>query len=153
MKSNLQKLLENDPIQSTIDWHGLTLAIEFPKGSVREYKSNNFRKVMPASYGYVMGTNDYDGEEIDVYVGDNLEAPTVYKLRQLSWEEDYTVDETKWMIGFSSKDEAIRIYIEATKPSMFGGIIEELTVDEFVLKMNAEVKSVEIESERCGTYR
>jgi len=129
-------ILENDPIQKEIDFKGIPLAIEWLKGSTRQY-ADGFKKLMVANYGYVKGTLDYDGEEVDVYVGDNLESDRVFKLRQLDHDHSYTVDEVKWMMGFDSREEAIKVFVKSTEPWMFGGIIDELTIEEFKNRMIA----------------
>ena len=47
-------LQENDPIQKVVDFKGIQIDVEWPKGSTREYKQSNFKKLMLCDYGYIL---------------------------------------------------------------------------------------------------
>ena len=122
-------LQKNDPLKKTIDWFGMKIGVEWPKGSIRKYANSDFKKYMYASYGYVKGTSSRDGEEMDVYVKESgLEmAKFIYKIRQMSDPKesgkDWSVwDENKYMLGFSTMKEAKDTYIKCMTPKHFGGI-------------------------------
>ncbi len=87
---------------------GLDLAIENPKGSKRAWKNadtgESGERVMPFDYGYVKSTESADGDAVDVYVGPNPDADTVYVVNQL--RRDGSFDEHKAMLGFDSLDDA-----------------------------------------------
>jgi hypothetical protein len=86
-------------------WRGLQLAIENEAGSVRTFLNpdgsvGEKRLIYP--YGYVCCSTGADGDEVDVFVGQDLDAPLVFIIRAQAkgrWDQ---YDEDKVMIGFSS---------------------------------------------------
>lgn len=89
---------------------GFHIAIENPKGSIRSGKDGNgkeWRVRMPCYYGYIKGTEGKDKDHIDVYVGPDPEAETVYVVDQVKGKE---FDEHKIMLGFRTKEEALECY-------------------------------------------
>jgi len=68
---------------------------------------------MPFDYGYVVGTEGQDGDEVDVFLGPNKGATHVYIVHQCKTEEDRTYDEDKCMLGFNSANEAKAAYHSA----------------------------------------
>lgn len=92
--------------------NGFDIAIENPKGSTRrgtapdgtEWESN-----MAHHYGDIKGTEAADGDNLDVFIGDNLEAPNTYIIDQVN--EDGTFDEHKVMLGFDSLEQAREGYL------------------------------------------
>ena len=123
-------LQKNDPIKETYDFFGITIDIEWPKGSIREYKGSDFRKEMIVNYGYIRSTDSVDGEELDVYFkDDNLsDKHKIYKITQLRPKKyqdklnTWCFDEYKYMLGFSSSSEAINAYVRSMTYDHFGGI-------------------------------
>jgi hypothetical protein len=95
-----------------VDFQGLPLIIEWPKGSVRtgvNAEGEPWERTMSAAYGYVDGAEtSADGEDLDVYVGSNPEAPEAFVIEQMT--EDGETDEFKVMLGFDSEDEAVETY-------------------------------------------
>ena len=90
---------------------------------------------MYASYGYVKRTDTEDGEELDVYVGDepNPTELKVYKIEQLMspFEAKKTGgvaykdhDEFKYGIGFASQEEAVKIYAKCMSKKFVGEVTE-----------------------------
>jgi hypothetical protein len=139
------RVVANDPIQERVEWHGVPIDVEWPKGSVREYTDDDtgavtFRKNMYCDYGYIRGTDTRDGEEIDVYLGNNPESAKVFVVDQLvvpdSYEEAQGAepgehDEWKYMIGFDTPEEAQHAYELHMTGGHYGGIAE-FTVPEFL---------------------
>lgn len=131
--SNMQAVLtlqKNDPLKKSIDWFGMKIGVEWPKGSIRKYANSDFKKYMYASYGYIKGTTSRDGEEMDVYVNEaGLEkSKFVYKIKQMydpkegSNQTAWSFDEYKYMLGFSSMKEAKECYIKCMTKNHFGSI-------------------------------
>lgn len=116
----------NDPIKEKIEVQGVPVWIEWKKGETRLYKKGKvvkYERLMKAPYGYIPGTKDTDGEEIDVYVGPDPSAPTAYVINQLK-KEDGSFDEHKVMLGYTSEQAARDSYdyhMGGTK-EFFGGI-------------------------------
>lgn len=124
-------LKKNDPIKKTIEYFGMKIGIEWPRGSIRKYANSDFKKFMYASYGYIKGTNSRDGEEMDVYVNEPglSKAKFIYKIRQMSDSKEFdgkkswgTFDEFKYMVGFEKMKDAKETYIKCMTKNHFGGI-------------------------------
>lgn len=119
-----------------VQWHGLEIAIENPAGSVREGKG--WRTKMKYDYGYVCRSGAVDGDEVDVYLGPELDkAPTVYVVHQRKYGDWKKYDEDKAMLGFSSEAAARAAYLEHYDDPRFLGPITAMPVDEFVEKVKA----------------
>lgn len=134
--------LANDPVRRQVDWNGVPVDVEWPRGSTREYTDENgevtFSKNMYCDYGYVRGTDSSDGEEMDVYLGNAKDADTVYVVDQLVTKEDHESggepgdhDEWKYMLGFESEEEAQKAYELHMTEDHFGGVYE-LPFDQFL---------------------
>lgn len=142
-------LLKNDPIKKNIAWNDITIGVEWPKGSTRQYANSDFKKHMIASYGYIKNTDSVDGEEIDVYIGEDSDAEYVYKVKQLfdpaegSDKEAWTFDEWKFMLNFESQEEAEKTYIKCMTKQHFGGCTK-MTIASFkkFIAKNKKTKSL-----------
>lgn len=126
-----------------IRWNGLVIRIENEAGSIRSgYKPDGSmwetRMVYP--YGYVSGTEGVDGDEVDVFVGANPEAPMVYVIHQRKVNDWDKYDEDKCLIGFDSEEDAIRAFLLCYDDERFLGPITAMPVPEFVAKVRATKK-------------
>jgi hypothetical protein len=102
----------NDPIKKKINVGGVPIWIEWKKGETRLYKKGGvvkYERLMKADYGYIPGTMDSDGEELDVYVGPDRTSKRAYVIKQL--KKNGSHDENKVMIAFSSKQDAKDCYL------------------------------------------
>jgi Inorganic Pyrophosphatase/ADP-Ribosyltransferase in polyvalent proteins len=118
-----------------IQWNGLEIAIENPVGSVR--KGYGWSTEMSNAYGYIRRTEAADGDEVDVYLGPDLDAPMVYVVHQRKcgrWDE---YGEDKCMIGFGSEAAAKAAYLRHYDDPRFLGPITAMPVAEFVEKAKA----------------
>lgn len=96
-------------------WNGQTIAVENPKGSERTGKGEDgaeWRTVMPATYGYFLGTVGADKDHVDVFMGDTLDAPSFWVINQTQ-PDSAKFDEHKVVAGVTSADEAKRIYLDS----------------------------------------
>lgn len=117
-------------------WNGLEIAIENPVGSIREGKG--WRTKMANAYGYICRTEAVDGDEVDVYLGPELDtAPTVYVVHQRRAGDWKNYDEDKAMLGFLSEAAARAAYLKHYDDTRFLGPITAMPVDEFVRKVRA----------------
>lgn len=115
----------NDPIKRKVKVQGVPIWLEWLKGETREYKRNGvvkYRRLMEADYGYIPGTVDSDGEELDVYLGPDRDARNAYVIRQMKKTGGF--DEHKVMVGYSSKSAAKASYMAHMSgcPECFGGM-------------------------------
>lgn len=119
-----------------VRWQGLEIAIENPAGSVREGKG--WRTKMKYDYGYVCRSEAVDGDEVDVYLGPELDtAPTVYVVHQRKYGDWKRYDEDKCMLGFPSEAAARAAYLEHYDDPRFLGPITAMPIAEFVEKVKA----------------
>ena len=88
---------------------GFDITIENPIGSRRYYgKDKKKYNVMQNHYGYFTNTKGKDGDQVDVFIGPDVERfEKVYVVDQ---KIDGKFDESKVMFGFSSKKEAKAAY-------------------------------------------
>ena len=124
----------NDPIQARRVVRGLKLAIEWPKGTERKYMDKkdptkvNYKKLMKADYGYIPGTKDADGEQLDVYVGPDLKSDKVFVIRQL--KDDGSFDENKVMLGYDTWESAKKGFL-AHMPRKRLGRVTQMSTEHF----------------------
>lgn len=115
--------------------HGMEIAIENPKGSVRSGRDKGGKEWhvgMPAHYGYIKGTVGADKEHMDVYVGDKPHSGRVYVVNQVH-DHNGHFDEHKVILGHSNKTDAIDMYKKAFsdgKGSMRIGSVKAMSVQE-----------------------
>jgi hypothetical protein len=62
-------------------------------------------------YGFIEGHLGADGEELDVYIGDNEEAPNVHVIHQLKAPKYVDHDEDKIFLGWDSADGAKAAFV------------------------------------------
>lgn len=88
---------------------GFDITIENPVGSKRYYgKDKKKYNVMKNHYGYFTKTKGKDGDQVDVFIGPDVEKfEKVYVVDQ---KMNGKFDESKVMFGFSSKKEAKAAY-------------------------------------------
>ena len=92
--------------------NGFDITIENPKGSIRKGKDSNGNEwsvKMNNDYGYFVKTKGYDGDAIDVFIGDKLESKKIFAIDQ---KLKGKFDETKVMFCFDSADEAKKAYLK-----------------------------------------
>jgi ppGpp synthetase/RelA/SpoT-type nucleotidyltranferase len=101
------------PNMHSTEFRGIPVIIQWPKGSTRvgERKDGTpFKTEMHADYGYIPDTIAAgDEERLDVYIGPDKEADTVYVVEQVR-KDSGEFDEYKMMLGFSSLEEAEETY-------------------------------------------
>lgn len=95
-----------------IIFKGLKLKIENPKGSIRFGWNNRGVKWVSKiknHYGYISGTEGFDSEPVDFFLGDKLNASRVFVVNQ---SQDGIFDECKVILGAESVEEAKNIYLQ-----------------------------------------
>ncbi|MDY7116616.1 LPD38 domain-containing protein [Halomonas sp. SSL-5] len=112
--------------------NGFEIAIENPKGSTRRGTApdgTEWENRMAHHYGDIKGTTAADGDNLDVFVGDNPEAPRAFIIDQVN--EDGSFDEHKILLGFNSLEEARQGYLASYDEGWQGlGEISEVSVDD-----------------------
>jgi len=131
MSRLLPKIAQEHKLQGHTEVQGIPIAIENRKGSVREGTTedgHHWRTKMKFPYGYIEGTKGADDEPVDAYVGPDKDAPYAYVVHQ--HKPDGTgFDEDKVMLGFDSKEDARKAYLEHYDSDKFLGPISQVTME------------------------
>ena len=112
-------------LQGRTAFRGLNISIENKKGTIRRGVDSDGHKwaiKMHYDYGYIRGTEGVDGDHVDCYIGDNIDAKNVYIIHQkIPGTDKY--DEDKCMLGCDTLADAKAAYLKQyDKPGFFGGV-------------------------------
>ncbi len=111
---------------------GMICAIENPRGTIRQGTTIDgveWSSTMPHHYGYIKGVMGADGDELDCFVGPNLQSDRVYVINQ---NIDGEFDEHKCMLGFDGPHQAKAAYEAAYQPGWDGfDSMVDCSIDEF----------------------
>jgi hypothetical protein len=125
----------NDPVKDTTNYKGIEIDIEWPKGSVRSYEGDDtYVTHMKCHYGYARGIDGNDGEELDIYLGDN-DSDIAFIIEQV--KEDGSYDEDKICLGFNDEEEAVDMYL-CHMPAFMLGDIRAVPVDKLLNALYGE---------------
>jgi hypothetical protein len=111
---------------------GMDITLENPKGSNREGTSPDGKKwshKMANHYGYIRRSEGADGDQVDVFLGGNLESETVFVVDQVA--QDGFFDEHKAMVGFTTKRQAVNAYKRNYDKGWVVGEVTEMSVADF----------------------
>ncbi|WP_236322183.1 LPD38 domain-containing protein [Aeromonas veronii] len=114
--------------------HGLDITLENPKGSIRSGADKDgkaWQTTMAHDYGYIKRTEGADGDQVDVFIGDQRASNTVYVVDQVD-PKTGQFDEHKAMMGFADEQSAREGYLANYEPGWQGvGAIKAMPVEEF----------------------
>lgn len=91
--------------------NGFEITIENPKGSYRKGVDSNGKEwkiKMNNDYGYFLNSIGYDGDHIDVFLGNDFESKKIFVVDQ---KINGKFDESKVMFGFKTSNEAKKAYL------------------------------------------
>jgi len=103
------------------EFQGIPITIDRPKGYVqsgRNEKGEPWERTYKVDYGYIPRTKGGDGEGLDVFLGPDPDADTVYWIAQK--KSDGSFDEYKAMLGFNSPEAARKTYVDHVPERFFG---------------------------------
>ena len=126
-----------------IKWHGLSIAIENPVGTVREGVDETgaaWRTEFKHAYGEITGTEGADGDPVDVFMGPDESADQVYIVRQMKRKKWDQFDEDKCFLNFQNMADAKAAYLGHYDDPRFYGSIIAMPVAEFVVKVRATAR-------------
>lgn len=130
--SRLRKPIKDaaaEHIQEEIVFAGLSIAVENPVGSVRW--GDNWEVTMRNAYGYVNGSEGVDGDEVDVFLGPDENAPNVYVVHTKGGDP-----EDKAMLGFGSAAEAKAAFeVNYSNKGEFFDSMDKVPLEEFRRKI------------------
>lgn len=142
-------------LQGHTEHQGLPIAIENRAGSVRkgvDPDGKPWSTTFKHPYGYIKGTKGKDGEEIDVYVGPHEDAPKAHVIHQRKLDGSGH-DEDKVMLGFKSRAEARKAYLDhynKVGPKLLGPI-STMTVDELKRKLEEKREHTKLAWDGTGS--
>ncbi len=110
--------------------HGMDISIETPRGGLRTFKGGSGSRRMRDHYGYVRRTEGADGDQVDVFVGDQPDSPKVFVIDQVK-QEDGSFDEHKAMVGYPDRESAVAAYKRNYQDGWKVGPVTEMAVGEF----------------------
>lgn len=115
-------------------FHGMTIAIETPKGSERTGTNRDgelWTVTMPVHYGYILRTEGNDGDHVDVFVGPDESSEIVFVVDQNTGGGRF--DEHKVLVGFSSEADAKSAYLKSYSDDAKQRIrnVTAMTVEQF----------------------
>lgn len=117
------RLMSPDSVKKTVEFQGLTIKIDRPKGFVMKGTSSDgkaWERKYRYDYGFIPKTLGGDGDGLDVFLGPNKSAPNTFWAVQT--KPDGSFDEYKVFLGFESKDAAKAAYTEHIPAKLLDGI-------------------------------
>lgn len=111
---------------------GLEISVENPQGSTRsgtDETGETWSQELQNHYGYIRRTEGADGEQVDVFVGDNPQSDKVFVVDQIN--KDGSFDEHKSLIGFDDIDQATEAYKSNYGTGHPVGPVTEMTMGQF----------------------
>lgn len=117
-----------------VNVQGFDITIENPKGSTRsgvDESGKEWSITMQNDYGYFKRSEGKDGDQIDVFIGNNPESGKIFVVDQVN-PETGVFDESKVMLGFNSEEEAKNAYLSNYEKGWQGlGAITETNAEYF----------------------
>lgn len=132
----------NDPVKKKLKVHDMPISLEWLDGETRKYSSGFEKEMDGCSYGYIPETTGADDEELDVYVGADLESDVVVKIEQLTKDGEF--DEVKYAICFEDPDLATEVARNHMPPDCCGGT-QVLSWEEFMTEVEESKMSDSME--------
>lgn len=114
MPSLLELLSTGRKLEGKLFFQELPISIETKKGSIRTGIGKDGKRwsvVMKCDYGYIRGTEGADGDQVDVYIGQNPFAAYAYIVHQKIPGSGKAYDEDKCFLGFSSAENAREMFL------------------------------------------
>ncbi len=121
-------------LRGHVVYQGIPIAIENKAGTVRKWTAVDGTKgetKMLYAYGYVENTSGADGDEIDVYVGPDPNAPMVYIIHQQNPHAGGLYDEDKVMLGWATQQQALAAYRAHYDRPDFAVAVTPMAIDHF----------------------
>lgn len=117
-----------------VDFYGLPLTFENPRGSVRrgmDCNGKEWESQMQHHYGYIKRTTGADGDHVDFFLGDELDSDQVFIVNQID-QGTGSFDEHKVMLGFPDRHAAHDAYLSNYEAGWNGAeSIHQLHIDDF----------------------
>jgi inorganic pyrophosphatase len=113
-----------DSIKKTVDFQGITVRVDRPKGFVMrgtDDQGQPWTRKYKYDYGYIPRTLGGDDDGLDVFIGPERKAEEAYWAVQN--KADGSFDEYKVFLGFPNRDAAIGAYKDHIPKKFFSGLV------------------------------
>jgi inorganic pyrophosphatase-like protein len=107
---------------------------------------------MLVPYGYIRGTKGMDGNEVDCFVGEDVNARQAYVItirKQPDFKKD---DEQKVMLGFPTAKAAKACFLKHYNDSRFFGKMETIPMEQFKKKVMQKPGRIEADNGEPNSY-
>lgn len=118
------EVVSSDGTKKTVDFQGITIHLDRPKGLVQTGKDSSgkdWARAYKYDYGFIPKTLGGDGDGLDVFLGPNKDASETYWAIQN--KDDGTFDEYKVFMGFTSREAAIGAFRDHIPVKFLGGMV------------------------------
>jgi 5'(3')-deoxyribonucleotidase len=119
----------------------MKLKIENPKGSIRfGWNTEGIRWIskMKNHYGYILGTEGFDLDPVDFFLGDKINVNKVFVVNQL---QNGIFDECKIILGAETIEEAKKIYLQNYEKGWEKNILSIIPTNTKILRDWLKLKS------------
>lgn len=138
LRKSLAAILVKARLHYRTEFQGLPISIENRKGSVRKWydpmKKESGETKMKYPYGYIRLTEGSDGDHVDCYIGPHSDCEKVFVVHQNN-PTTGEYDEDKVMLGFRTRKEAKRAYLDHYNDARFFGSMDQFNIDTFKEKV------------------
>lgn len=124
-------------LEGRTTFRGLNISIENDKGSTRKGVDKDgtpWETTMTYPYGYIRKTEGVDGDHVDCFLGPNEDAENVYVIHTND-PSTGKYDEDKCFLGFDSREDAKKAFLENYDDPKFFGEMDEIPFDDFKNKV------------------
>lgn len=128
--SAVNKRLRKEPLNEQIDFHGISITIEYHKGDQKPDKRDaslgiyDWGYTQYADYGFVnKTTSNEEGEGLDVFIGPNKDSTEAFMFPLMNRDDPTVLDEYKLLLGFDSAKEALAFAQMQYYSDMVGGLL------------------------------
>lgn len=139
-----EKITTKDEL-TQIEFQGMKITIENPKGSVRKGEDddgNKWRTRMFYPYGFINKTEGTDGDEIDCFIGPIKDAKDAFIISNM---EDGKYDEDKVMLGFGDELHARDAFLAHYDDSRHLGKVLRMSMEDFKKKISTHKRGTRIQ--------
>ena len=139
-----------------VNWRGLDVSVENPAGSVRrgvDPGGKPWMTRMLVDYGYFCRSRGLDHDQVDVFLGPDMNAPMVFVIDQLRAPDFKALDEQKCMLGFASQADAVAVYLKHYDDTRALGTVRAMPFDEFKRKVLATGRGESLMIKALGDTR
>lgn len=104
-------------------YQGIGITVDRPKGFVQKGTAPDgaeWTRTYLTDYGFIPKTEGGDGEDLDVFLGPEEEAPYAYWVMQKKFDGSF--DEYKVFLGYENAADVKKVYVAHVPAQLWGGV-------------------------------